>query len=156
MYEYYNSLIFLGISVWLTSFVVLGLQRVKGYLTLKIRETCKVDEILSEWNQYIAGLKNRVMRMKDRLHSKTAYHSAEAHRVVVTYNRVDTFDSRFDEIESMILGMGPAIMTLVQKEFGKRLLQLERPAPGSVHSFTGMAGFGIRSRGPSWFCPAGW
>lgn len=45
---------------------------------------------------------------------------------VQTYNKVGRLDSRFDEIESMILGMGPAIMTLMQKEFAKRLQQLER------------------------------
>lgn len=115
------------ISAWLTGFVVLGFQRVKSYMTLKIGESYKIDEILSEWNQYIAALKNRVMQMRDRLQSVIAYHSAEAHRVgVQTYNKVGTFDSRFDELESIILGVAPALMTLIQKEFEKRLQQLEQ------------------------------
>ncbi|EED12752.1 hypothetical protein TSTA_052730 [Talaromyces stipitatus ATCC 10500] len=102
-------------------------QRVKGYMTLKVSETAKIGEILSEWNQYITTLKNRVMQMRDRLQSEIAYHSAEAHQMgVQTYNKLGTFDSRFDEIQSIIVGLGPAIIAQMQQEFGKRLQQLER------------------------------
>lgn len=96
-------------------------------MTLKIGETYKIDEVLSEWNRYIAALNNRVVQMRDKLLSETAHHSAEAHQMIVqTHNKLGTFDSRFDEIQSMIGGMGSAIMTLMQKEFGKQLQLLAR------------------------------
>lgn len=117
----------MDINVWLTSFIILGFQRVKSYMTLKFGETYKIDEILSEWNQYISVLEKRVMQMRDRLQSEIAYHSAEAHRMGLrTYNKLGAFDSRFDEIESMIVSLGPAIMTLMQNEFEKKLQQLAR------------------------------
>ncbi|KUL86701.1 hypothetical protein ZTR_03097 [Talaromyces verruculosus] len=44
---------------------------------------------------------------------------------IQTYNKVGSLDSRFDELEYMILAVAPAIMTLMQKACGKRLQQPE-------------------------------
>ncbi|KAE8150937.1 hypothetical protein BDV25DRAFT_103683 [Aspergillus avenaceus] len=102
-------------------------QRLKGYMTFKIRETLTVDEILAEWKQYISTLNERVMRMRDRLRREIAYHSAEAHQLgVQANNKLDVFGNRFDEIQSTVIALGPAIMAAMQRDLGGRLNKLER------------------------------
>ncbi|PLB53965.1 hypothetical protein P170DRAFT_346896 [Aspergillus steynii IBT 23096] len=101
--------------------------RVRSHMTFKIRETMKVDEILSEWNNYIATLKERVSRMRDRLWSEVAYHSAEAHQLGTQANtKLDKFSNRFDEIQSIIVALGPAIVAAMKTEFGNEFRKMER------------------------------
>ncbi|KAI9038145.1 fungal specific transcription factor domain-containing protein [Aspergillus affinis] len=86
----------------------------------KFRETLKVDEILSEWNNYISTLKERVTQMRDRLWSEVAYHSAEAHRLgTQTNTKLDTFGNR-------IVALGPAIIDAMKTEFGNEFRKMER------------------------------
>lgn len=95
-------------------------------MTFKINETVKVDEILAEWNRYIASLKERVSRMRDRLWSEVAHHSAEAHKLGTQANRkLDNFGTRFDEIQSIIVALGPAIIAAMKTEFGNEFRKME-------------------------------
>ncbi|PWY96444.1 hypothetical protein BO94DRAFT_453448 [Aspergillus sclerotioniger CBS 115572] len=61
-------------------------RKVKEVLTLRIRETLTVDQVLSDWNRYFATIKERLERMKLKNSATTAYHSTESHRLGLEAN----------------------------------------------------------------------
>ncbi|PYI01338.1 hypothetical protein BO78DRAFT_391175 [Aspergillus sclerotiicarbonarius CBS 121057] len=61
-------------------------RKVKEALTLRIRETLTVDQVLSDWNRYLATIKERLERMKLKISATTAYHSTESHRLGLEAN----------------------------------------------------------------------
>ncbi|KAE8351571.1 hypothetical protein BDV28DRAFT_162347 [Aspergillus coremiiformis] len=102
-------------------------RRVASYLTFKTDETLKVDGILSDWNRYIANLREHVMRMRDRLWSEIAYHSAGTYQMGVQTNRkLDIFGNQLNEIQSIIVALEPAIVAAMKKGFENGFLELER------------------------------
>ncbi|OOF94721.1 hypothetical protein ASPCADRAFT_148585, partial [Aspergillus carbonarius ITEM 5010] len=61
-------------------------RKVKEVLTLRIRETLTIDQVLSDWNRYLATIKERLERMKLKISATTAYHSTESHRLGLEAN----------------------------------------------------------------------
>ncbi|GKZ35206.1 hypothetical protein AbraIFM66950_005799 [Aspergillus brasiliensis] len=61
-------------------------RKVMESLTLRIRETLTVDQVLSDWNRYLATIKERLERMKVKITAATAYHSSESHRLGLEAN----------------------------------------------------------------------
>jgi hypothetical protein len=90
--------------------------------------------LVSEWNPYIVALKSRVMQRRGRLQSEIAYHSTKAHQIgIQKFNKLDTIDSRFDEIESMIVGLGPATIAQMQRDFEKTFSSWIIPSRLSIY-----------------------
>lgn len=70
-----------------------GYRDIMGFLTLRIPETTKIDDILSSWDQKITQLKGHVKRMKMQLLSK--------------------FSGKLDDISTQIESSSMGIRTLL-------------------------------------------
>lgn len=100
--------------LWLTA-VIPGYRKVTESLTLKIRETLTVDQVLSDWNRYLATIKERLERMKVKITAATAYHSSESHRLGLEANtNIQTLHTELQGARSDIKDL----VTEVKKQVG--------------------------------------
>ncbi|CAK48199.1 uncharacterized protein An07g04490 [Aspergillus niger] len=90
-------------------------RKVTESLTLKIRETLTVDQVLSDWNRYLATIKERLERMKVKITAATAYHSSESHRLGLEANtNIQTLHTELQGARSDIKDL----VTEVKKQVG--------------------------------------
>ncbi|RAK90058.1 hypothetical protein BO79DRAFT_193445 [Aspergillus costaricaensis CBS 115574] len=90
-------------------------RKVTESLTLRIRETLTVDQVLSDWNRYLVTIKERLERMKVKITAATAYHSSESHRLGLEANtNIQTLHTELQGARSDIKDL----VTEVKKQVG--------------------------------------
>ncbi|XRM38367.1 hypothetical protein ABZX51_001789 [Aspergillus tubingensis] len=90
-------------------------RKVTESLTLRIRETLTVDQVLSDWNRYLITIKERLERMKVKITAATAYHSSESHRLGLEANtNIQTLHTELQGARSDIKDL----VTEVKKQVG--------------------------------------